>query len=67
MAVKMKSININDNRILNLSRSIEKILEEANASGELKLCGRKMKDFPKIAGNYDLSDTVFAGEIFLLI
>jgi hypothetical protein len=45
-----------------LTRSLERILEEANLSGELKLSGRKLKDFPKGAGKYDLRDTVIAGK-----
>nr|CAD7416027.1 unnamed protein product [Timema poppensis] len=43
-----------------LTRSLERILEEAHLSGELKLTGRKLKDFPKSGGKYDLGDTVFA-------
>lgn len=39
-----------------------KIFEEANLSGELKLSGRKLKDFPKAAAKYNLSDTVIAGK-----
>lgn len=38
-----------------------KVFEEANLSGELKLSGRKLKDFPKTAAKYNLSDTVIAG------
>lgn len=38
-----------------------KIFEEANLSGELKLSGRKLRDFPKAAVKYNLSDTVIAG------
>lgn len=45
-----------------LTRSLERILEDANLSGELKLSGRKLKDFPKAAGKFNLSDTVIAGE-----
>lgn len=45
-----------------LTRSLERILEEASSSSELKLSGRKLKDFPKAAGKYKLCDTVFAGE-----
>lgn len=48
-----------------LTRSLERILEDANLSGELKLSGRKLKDFPKAAGKYNLSDTVIAGESFV--
>lgn len=46
-----------------LTRSLERILEEAHISGELKLSGRKLKDFPKAAlHHYNLNDTVIAGE-----
>lgn len=52
-----------------LTRSLERILEEAQQSGELKLSGRKLKDFPKVGktstSKYDLQDTVTAGESFL--
>lgn len=40
-----------------------KNLEEASLSGELKLSGRKLRDFPKAAGKFNLSDTVIAGTI----
>lgn len=40
-----------------------KIIEEAHFSGELKLSGRKLKDFPKAAAKYNLSDTVIAGSL----
>nr|CAH7764986.1 unnamed protein product [Callosobruchus chinensis] len=43
-----------------LTRSLERILEEANQSGELKLSNRKLKDFPKASEKYNLSDTVIA-------
>lgn len=45
-----------------LTRSLERILEEAHLSGELRLSGRKLKDFPRTGGKYDLSDTVIAGK-----
>ncbi|KAK1136204.1 hypothetical protein K0M31_000770 [Melipona bicolor] len=49
-----------------LTRSLERILEEAHLSGELKLSGRKLKDFPKVgktgSSKYNLQDTVIAGE-----
>lgn len=45
-----------------LTRSLERILEDAHLSGELKLSGRKLRDFPKAAGKYNLNDTVIAGE-----
>lgn len=46
-----------------LTRSLERILEDAHLSGELKLSGRKLKDFPKVAGKYNLNDTVIAGKL----
>lgn len=55
------TLNTMNNVVHNqLTRSLEKILEDANLSGELKLSGRKLKEFPK--AKYDLSDTVFAGK-----
>ncbi|KAM4612268.1 leucine-rich repeat and calponin homology domain-containing protein 4 isoform 2-T2 [Polymixia lowei] len=42
------------------SRSVEKALEEAAASGALNLSNRKLKEFPRTAGNYDLSDITHA-------
>lgn len=58
MAMNMCS-NMQQNQ---LTRSLERILEDANLSGELKLSGRKLKDFPKAAGKYNLNDTVIAGK-----
>lgn len=49
-----------------LTRSLERKLEDAHLSGELKLSGRKLKDFPKAAGKYNLNDTVLAGMFLLL-
>lgn len=43
-----------------LTRSLERILEDAHLSGELKLSGRKLKEFPKASSKYNLSDTVTA-------
>lgn len=45
-----------------LTRSLERILEEAHFSGELILTNRKLKDFPKMGAKYSLEDTVIAGE-----
>lgn len=45
-----------------LTRSLERIFEEACLSGELRLIGRKLKDFPHVKAKYDLSDTVHAGK-----
>ncbi|XP_058789032.1 leucine-rich repeat and calponin homology domain-containing protein isoform X2 [Phymastichus coffea] len=57
--------NMNGHIHKQLTRSLERTLEEAQLSGELKLSGRKLKDFPKVgkptAGiKYNLQDTVFA-------
>jgi hypothetical protein len=53
---------INNNNVMNLTRSLEKILDECTVSGELVLANRKLKDFPKYYGKYNLTDTVFAGK-----
>ncbi|KAM8900077.1 leucine-rich repeat and calponin homology domain-containing protein 4 isoform 2-T2 [Spinachia spinachia] len=42
------------------SRSVDKGLEEAAASGALNLSNRKLKEFPRSARNYDLSDITHA-------
>ncbi|KAM8881273.1 leucine-rich repeat and calponin homology domain-containing protein 4 isoform 1-T1 [Synchiropus picturatus] len=42
------------------SRNVEKALEEAAASGALNLANRKLKEFPRNAKNYDLSDITHA-------
>ncbi|KAG8006330.1 Leucine-rich repeat and calponin-like proteiny domain-containing protein 1 [Nibea albiflora] len=46
------------------SRSVEKALEEAAASGALNLSNRKLKEFPRSARNYDLSDITHAAQQF---
>uniref|UniRef100_A0A674CAA7 Uncharacterized protein n=1 Tax=Salmo trutta TaxID=8032 RepID=A0A674CAA7_SALTR len=46
------------------SRCVEKSLEEAAGSGALNLSNRKLKEFPRTARNYDLSDITAAGELF---
>lgn len=48
------------------SRSVEKALEEAAASGALNLSNRKLKEFPRSARNHDLSDITLAGRCALL-
>ena len=62
-----RNTNMNGHMQNQLTRSLERILEEANLSGELKLSNRKLKDFPKAAGKYNLSDTVFAGNFFHIL
>ncbi|XP_069163991.1 DISP complex protein LRCH3 isoform X10 [Procambarus clarkii] len=44
----------------NLSRSLDRILADAQATCELRLSGRKLKEYPKGAAKYNLSDTVVA-------
>lgn len=46
-----------------LNRGLERALEEAANSGRLNLSCRKLKEFPKNATNYDLTDTVEAGRL----
>ncbi|XP_064408986.1 DISP complex protein LRCH3 isoform X2 [Latimeria chalumnae] len=41
-------------------RSLEKALDEAVSGGVLNLSGRKLKEFPRSARNYDLSDIIRA-------
>uniref|UniRef100_T1IN84 Calponin-homology (CH) domain-containing protein n=1 Tax=Strigamia maritima TaxID=126957 RepID=T1IN84_STRMM len=43
-----------------LTRSLERVVEEAQLTGEIRLSGRKLKEFPKIASKYNLNDTVLA-------
>lgn len=45
----------------NLSRNLERIFEDCARSGELKLSNRKLKEFPKTYGKFNLGDTTFAG------
>ncbi|XP_077598133.1 DISP complex protein LRCH3 isoform X2 [Stigmatopora nigra] len=46
--------------VASASRSVEKALEDAAASGSLHLTNRKLKEFPRNAINYDLSDITHA-------
>ncbi|XP_061379143.1 leucine-rich repeat and calponin homology domain-containing protein isoform X2 [Danaus plexippus] len=63
MAVLGPGVSVNMNGHSNihsqLTKSLERILEDAYLSGELKLSGRKLREFPKPV-KYDLSDTVVA-------
>jgi len=43
-----------------LSRSLESELESAAKSGELKLQGKNLKDFPRLGDRYKLQDTTLA-------
>ncbi|XP_056107995.1 leucine-rich repeat and calponin homology domain-containing protein 1 isoform X5 [Rhinichthys klamathensis goyatoka] len=48
------------NTNLPLSRGLERALEDAANSGFMNLSSRKLKEFPRTATNYDLTDTVEA-------
>ena len=48
-----------------LTKSLEKLLEDAHLSGELVLSGRKLKDFPKLGSKYQLHDLVIAGKLYI--
>lgn len=66
----MVATNMSSHVQKQLTRSLERILEEAHLSGELKLSGRKLKDFPKVNKNsstakYNLEDTVLAGQYYI--
>ncbi|CAM1332728.1 LRCH3 (predicted), partial [Pycnogonum litorale] len=60
--VKMAATSslLGGNNSPNLTRTIERVLEDAQVTCELILSGRKLKDYPKIASKYDLSDTTYA-------
>lgn len=51
----------------NLSRTLDRVLEESVLTGEILLSGRKLKEFPKSASKYNLSDTVIAGKSFFYV
>ncbi|XP_052823521.1 DISP complex protein LRCH3 isoform X12 [Octopus bimaculoides] len=43
-----------------VSRTLERVFEDAQYSGEVLLCGRNLKEYPKFASKFDLADTVYA-------
>lgn len=51
---------LGSNTNLPLNRGLERALEDAANSGFLNLSTRKLKEFPRTASNYDLTDTVEA-------
>uniref|UniRef100_A0A8C7NRI8 Leucine rich repeats and calponin homology domain containing 1 n=1 Tax=Oncorhynchus mykiss TaxID=8022 RepID=A0A8C7NRI8_ONCMY len=55
----IQSFNISGNN-LPPNRGLERALEEGANSGFLNLSARKLKEYPRTASNYDLSDTVEA-------
>ena len=46
-----------------LTLSTEKLLENAEATGELRLCCRNLKVFPKNCCKFHLEDTVMTGKV----
>lgn len=47
-----------------LSRTVERVFEDAQHTGEITLSGRKLREYPKIAPKYDLADTIHTGKQF---
>src|SRR6218665_1584691 len=45
-----------------VSRTIERIFDESQHTGEINLSGRKLKRYPSSANKYDLVDTTNTGE-----
>lgn len=45
-----------------LNRNLERLLEEAQVSGELRIASRRLREFPKVANKYNLNDTVYGGK-----
>lgn len=50
-----------------VSKSIEKILDDSQHTGELLLSAKKLTDLPASIINYDLSDLYFVGEFWFAI
>lgn len=49
-----------------LSKPIERVFEDAQHTGEIQLCGRKLREYPKIASKYDLVDTISTGRFVIV-
>lgn len=45
-----------------IGRTVDRVFEEAQFTGEILLNGRKLRDYPKLCAKYDLSDTVLVGK-----
>ena len=43
--------------------NLERVFEEAQHNGEIKLSNRKLKQYPKLSVKYDLIDTISTGNI----
>jgi len=44
------------------SRTLERVFEDAQHTGEINLSGRKLKEYSKVAEKFDLVDTTTVGE-----
>ena len=45
-----------------LNRNLERLLEEAQISCELRVSSHRLREFPKVACKYNLNDTVYSGK-----
>ncbi|XP_026073924.1 leucine-rich repeat and calponin homology domain-containing protein 1-like isoform X3 [Carassius auratus] len=59
-AVQTNLSGLGSSTNLPFNRGLERALEDAASSGFLYLSTRKLKEFPRTASNYDLTDTVEA-------
>ncbi|XP_051997781.1 leucine-rich repeat and calponin homology domain-containing protein 1 isoform X3 [Xyrauchen texanus] len=59
-ALQANLSGLGSNTNLPINRGLERALEDAANSGFLNLSTRKLKEFPRTASNYDLTDTVEA-------
>ncbi|XP_059417925.1 leucine-rich repeat and calponin homology domain-containing protein 1-like isoform X5 [Carassius carassius] len=59
-AVQTNLSGLGSSTNLPFNRGLERALEDAATSGFLNLSTRKLKEFPRTASNYDLTDTVEA-------
>ena len=50
-----------------IGRPVDRILDDAQFTGEVNLSGRQLKDYPKISSKYDLADTIHAGKLFFWV
>ncbi len=50
-----------------LSRNLDKVLEEAQLTGQLSLHARNIRAVPAAAHKFDLTDTVFVGNVHSIV
>ena len=59
---------IQPNSNINLmSRTIERVFDDAQNTGEIMLSNRKLVQYPQQSSKYDLTDTMLIGYIYLEI